>query len=54
MPAYYNEANTSCALDRCLDRVRQMSDWDNKYPYKKSAAPKSEAWEWAWLCRAQE
>ena len=35
MPAYYNEANTSCALDRCLDRVRQMSDWDHKYPYKK-------------------
>ena len=35
MPAYYNEANTSCALDRCLDRVRQMSDWDHKYSYKK-------------------
>lgn len=35
MPAYYNETNTSCALDRCLDRVRQMIDWDNKYPFKK-------------------
>ena len=40
MPAYYNEANTSCALDRCLDRVRQMSDWDNKYPYKKISSTK--------------
>lgn len=40
MPAYYNEANTSCALDRCLDRVRQMSDWDNKYPYKKISGTK--------------
>ena len=35
MPAYYNETNTSCALDRCLDRVRKMIDWDNKYPFKK-------------------
>lgn len=40
MPAYYNEANTSCALDRCLDRVRQMSDWDHKYPYKKISGTK--------------
>lgn len=32
MPAYYGQENTSCALDRCLARVREMSDWDNKYP----------------------
>ncbi len=32
MPAYYGQENTSCTLDRCLARVREMSDWDNKYP----------------------
>jgi CO/xanthine dehydrogenase Mo-binding subunit len=30
MPAYYNEMLTSCALDRCLNRVRQMIGWDKK------------------------
>lgn len=34
MPAYYYQENTSCALDRCLKRVREMIDWDNKYPYR--------------------
>lgn len=34
MPAYYDQVNTSCALDRCLARVRKMIDWDNKYPVK--------------------
>ena len=32
MPAYYGQMNTSCALDRCLARVHDMIDWDNKYP----------------------
>lgn len=32
MPAYYSQLNTSCALDRCLARVHDMIDWDNKYP----------------------
>ena len=32
MPAYYGQLNTSCALDRCLARVHDMLDWDNKYP----------------------
>ena len=32
MPAYYGQVNTSCALDRCLERVKKMIDWDNKYP----------------------
>ena len=31
MPAYYGQLNTSCALDRCLARVHDMIDWDNKY-----------------------
>ncbi len=32
MPAYYGETANSCALDRCLARVKEMIDWDNKYP----------------------
>ena len=32
MPAYYGQLNTSCTLDRCLARVHDMLDWDNKYP----------------------
>lgn len=32
MPAYYGQVNTSCALDRCLKKVRDMIDWDKKYP----------------------
>ena len=32
VPAYYGQLNTSCALDRCLARVHDMIDWDNKYP----------------------
>lgn len=32
MPAYYGQMNTSCALDRCLARVKEMSGWDEKYP----------------------
>ena len=34
MPAYYGQVNTSCALDRCLERVKKMIDWDNKYPVR--------------------
>ena len=30
MPAYYGQLNTSCTLDRCLARVHDMIDWDNK------------------------
>lgn len=32
MPAYYNELNESCALDRCLARCKEMMHWDEKYP----------------------
>ena len=31
-PAYYGETATSCALDRCLERVCQMIGWKEKYP----------------------
>lgn len=34
MPAYYGATNTSCALDRCLKKVHEMIDWDEKYPRK--------------------
>ncbi len=34
MPAYYGAVNTSCALDRCLAKVKQMIDWEHKYPCK--------------------
>ena len=32
MPAYYGEVANSCALDRCLEKAKNMIDWDNKYP----------------------
>lgn len=32
MPAYYGERTESCALDRCLARVKAMIGWDEKYP----------------------
>lgn len=35
MPAYYNEPNNACALDRCLEKAKQMSGWNDKYPYIK-------------------
>ena len=34
MPAYYNQQNTSCALDRCIENVKRRIDWDNKYPMR--------------------
>ncbi|MBS5150571.1 MAG: molybdopterin-dependent oxidoreductase [Butyricicoccus pullicaecorum] len=30
MPAYYGETAAACALDRCVQRVREMIDWDHK------------------------
>ncbi len=34
MPAYYGLMNTSCALDRCLAKVKEMIKWDEKYPVR--------------------
>lgn len=34
MPAYYDQINTSCALDRCLKKVKEMMDWEHKYPVR--------------------
>ena len=30
MPAYYGEKTNACALDRCVQRVREMIGWDEK------------------------
>lgn len=32
MPAYYGETASSCALDRCMERAKEMLHWDEKYP----------------------
>ncbi len=34
MPSYYNEVNTSCNLDKCLARVKEMVGWESNYPRK--------------------
>ena len=34
MPAYFNEVANACALDRCMERCRQMFDWEAKYPVR--------------------
>ena len=35
MPAYYGAPNTSCAVDRCLEQVREMSGWEQKFPLQQ-------------------
>lgn len=30
LPQYYGEYLNSCALDRCIERAKEMIDWDNK------------------------
>lgn len=32
MPSYYNEVNSSCALDRCMARAKELMHWDEKFP----------------------
>ena len=41
MPAYYGQVNTSCALDRCLAKVKEMIKWDEKYPMRKISDTKA-------------
>ena len=38
MPAYYGETANSCALDRCVNHVKEMIGWDEKYP-RRQAGP---------------
>ena len=35
MPSYYNEKNTSCALDRCMARAKAMMGWNEKFPKRE-------------------
>lgn len=30
MSAYYNETTTSCALDRCMNKAKNMFDWEHR------------------------
>ena len=34
MPAYFGETANACALDRCMDRCRQIFNWEEKYPVR--------------------
>ena len=34
MPAYYNETTNACALDRCIERCKDIFNWDEKYPVR--------------------
>lgn len=34
---YYGETASSCALDRCVSRVKEMIGWDDKYPCRQVA-----------------
>lgn len=43
MPAYYNEPLNSSALDRCIQRGRDMIGWDEKYPCKEISPTKVRA-----------
>ena len=31
MPAYFGETANACALDRCLDRCRELFDWERRW-----------------------
>ena len=34
MPAYYDEPNNACALDKCMAQCREMFGWAEKYPVR--------------------
>lgn len=35
MSAYYNEIASSCALDKCMARAKELFDWDNKVKVRR-------------------
>lgn len=35
MPAYHGETANSCTLDKCVDKVKEMINWYEKYPCKQ-------------------
>ena len=34
MPAYYDEPNNACALDKCMQHCRELFGWEEKYPVR--------------------
>lgn len=34
LPTYYDEELKSCTLDKCLEKAKEMINWDEKYPAK--------------------
>lgn len=34
MPAYYGETATSCTLNQCMEKAKEMMNWKEKYPCK--------------------
>lgn len=34
MPAYYGETASACALDRCMERCKEMFDWERRWPVR--------------------
>ena len=34
MPAYYDEVAGGCSLDKCMERCRELFDWENRYPVR--------------------
>ena len=34
MPAYYGETANACALDRCIEKCKELFHWDEKYPVR--------------------
>ena len=34
MPAYYGEKANACALDRCIERCKELFGWEEKYPVR--------------------
>ena len=34
MPAYYNEPASACALDKCMERCKELFGWEEKFPVR--------------------
>ena len=34
MDAYYGEKTNACALDRCMERCKEIFEWDKRYPVR--------------------
>lgn len=52
MPAYYGETATSCTLDRCVARCKEMIGWDENILLAIWAMAKSAVLVWLWQCKA--